>query len=364
MESTACPPGQVDSRAAARPDETGHLARSFARPTANAMHLQRRLSSKSAFVAAAIATFLLGADAVHAQWDPDAVGEPEVLTYFEPAVDTPESLVIDHEDNIYISMALTGEIRRIDAEGYESTHAVLPIGGPFDPTTFSGIMGAMVIDWWDNIYVSVSASDPDNRGVWRVTPDGQSELLAQLPQTAVPNGIALRWGTLFIADSSLDGKIWSVPITGGEPEVWADHPLLKGDPTVPFPGPNGVQVFRGELYVSNSNTAQIVAFPLFGGGEPRVVADVGCDDFAFDVLANLYCGTDPFNTVLRVDPDGNVDTILDVDDGLDGPTAVLFGRHGFDRFNLYIANAAFPFFSATPTPSLMRVPLAVPGAYR
>ena len=298
-------------------------------------------------------------------FDPLAVGEPEVLASFDPAIgDTPESLVIDRDNNLYVSMALSGEIRKIDPEGNESTLAWLPIGGPFDPTTFSGIMGAMAIDWADNIYVNVAATEPEDRGVWKVTPDGDIELIGPLPMEAVPNGIALRFGTLYIADSSLDGKIWSVPKGGGTPQVWADHPLLEGDPAVPFPGPNGIQVFRGEVYVSNSNTAQIVAFPLFGSGSPRVVADVGCDDFAFDMLANLYCGTDPFNTVLRISPEGEVDTIVDVDDGLDGPTAVLFGRFGADRFNLYIANAAFPFFSSDPDPSLMRVPLAVPGAWR
>lgn len=300
-------------------------------------------------------------------FDLDQVGEPEVIASFDPTTgDTPESLVIDHDDNIYVSMALSGEIRKVDTEGYESTHAVLPIGSPFDITTFSGIMGAMVIDRQDNIYVNVAAVDPANRGVWRVTPEGETELLASLPVTAVPNGIALRGGTLYIADSALDGKIWSVSKWGGEPQIWSDHDLLKGDPAIPFPGPNGVQVFRGELYVSNSNTSQVIAFPLNGCDppEPRVVADVGCDDFAFDVAANLYCGTDPHNTVLRIQPDGTVDELLTAEDGLDGPTAVLFGRRGPDRFGLYIANAAFPFFSNDPMPSLMRVELGIRGARR
>lgn len=278
--------------------------------------------------------------------------------------DTPESLVIDSENNIYVSMALTGEIVRLSPDGQLSTHAVLPIGAPFDPTTFSGIMGAMVIDRFDTIYVSVSATDPDDRGVWAVYPDGQSELVGQLPVTAVPNGIAKRGRTVYVADSALDGKVWAVPLDCGEPYVWADHPLLAGDPAVPFPGPNGIQIYRRELYVSNSNTAQIVAFPFPEGGEPRVVADVGCDDFAFDRQRNLYCGTDPFNTVLKVGPDGSVETLLDASDGLDGPTAVLFGRFGADRFRLYIANAAFPFFSSDPHPSLMRLQLDVRGGRR
>jgi len=53
-------------------------------------------------------------------------------------------------------------------------------------------------------------------------------------------------------------------------------------------------------------------------------AGVFCDDFAFDVNGNLYCGTDPFNTVVRIASDGTMETILAAVDGLDAPTAVLF----------------------------------------
>ncbi len=293
------------------------------------------------------------------------VGTLETIATFDPSLgDTPESLVIGSDGDLFVSMALSGEIVRVGPNGQQSTHAFLPIGGPFDPTTFSGIMGAMVIDRYDDIYVSVSASNPADRGVWVVHPNCETELVAQLPVTAVPNGIARRGRTVYVADSALQGKIWAVPLDGGDPYVWAEHPLLDSDPNVPFPGPNGVQIFRQELYVSNSNSGQIVAFPFPEGGEPRVVADVGCDDFAFDREQNLYCGTDPFNTVLRVSPDGAVETLLDASDGLDGPTAVLFGRYGVDRFGLYIANAAFPFFSSDPHPSLMRLQLDVRGGRR
>lgn len=293
------------------------------------------------------------------------VGVLETIATFDPLIgDTPESLVVDSCDNIFVSMALSGEIVKIDPDGQQSTHAMLPIGGPFDVEAFSGIMGAMAIDQSDDIYVNVSAVDPADRGVWVVHPDGSSALVANLPTSAVPNGIAKRGSTVYVADSAPKGKIWAVPLDGEGPYVWAEHPLLDSDPAVPFPGPNGVQVFRRELYVSNSNTAQIVAFPFPEGGEPRVVADAGCDDFAFDVQRNLYCGTDPFNTVLKVSPDGSVETILDAHDGLDGPTAVLFGRFGADRFNLYVANAAFPFFSTNPMPSLMRLKLGTRGGRR
>ena len=77
---------------------------------------------------------------------------------------------------------------------------------------------------------------------------------------------------------------------------------------------------------------------------------------------SLYCTTDPFNRLVRVDPDGSSTVLLTAADGLDGPTSAAFGRLGEDRFNLYINNGAFPFFSTTHQPSQMRLRLAVPGA--
>ena len=88
----------------------------------------------------------------------------------------------------------------------------------------------------------------------------------------------------------------------------------------------------------------------------------GCDEFAFDVRGSIYCTTDPFNTVVRLDPDGTTEILLTADDLLDGPTSAAFGRHGTNRKNLYITNAAFPIFTTTFRPSLMRLRLNVPGA--
>jgi len=144
----------------------------------------------------------------------------------------------------------------------------------------------------------------------------------------------------------------------------------RGD-GAPFPGPNGLQIFRGELYVSNSNEGTILAFPFYPDGSAGAVRvhatlpdDLGCDDFAFDELGALYCGTDAFNRLLKIEPDGTFSTVLTAADGLDGPTSAAFGHRGEDRFDLYITNGAFPFFTTTFRPSLMRLHLAVPGVPR
>jgi sugar lactone lactonase YvrE len=133
-----------------------------------------------------------------------------------------------------------------------------------------------------------------------------------------------------------------------------------------LPGPNGLKLFEGEFYVSNPSQGTVIAVRVrpdgTAGGVRTHAAGVFCDDVAFDVRGNLYCGTDPFNTVVRIRPDGTMETIVTALDGLDGPTAVLFG-HKDEGFDLYITNAAFPFFQVpTPRmPSLLRLRLDVRG---
>jgi sugar lactone lactonase YvrE len=307
---------------------------------------------------------------------PDA-GTVETIALFDATVlETPESIAILPDGTKYISLALTGEIRKIAPDGTQSTHAWLPIGMPLTPCFgfLAGITG-LEQDHDGNLYVSVASCILDHRGVWKVAPDGTMTLLANLPKSALPNGIALHREQLYVADSF--GLIWRVPVTGGTAEVWANDSLLKPAQNAVFPGPNGLQVFLGQLYVSNSDQGTILAIPIKLNGtagpirvhatlpddpdDPNNPHGLGCDDFAFDILGNLYCTTDPFNKLLRIFPDGSFETLLTIADGLDGPTAAAFGRRGKDRFNLYITNAAFPFFSTTFRPSLMRLHLELPG---
>lgn len=323
-----------------------------------------RISSSSLAVTALLLTclFVLAPTPVMAQ------SPAETLVLFDAsAAETPESIIFDRFDNAYICLSTTGEIRRIAPDLTQSTVATLPIGAPCgaQPTVTLGL----AMDRQNTLYAAVSACDPANQGLWKIDIDtGAIELVANAPSATVLNGIDVYKGYLYAADT-FDGLIWRAPADGsGTLEVWADHPLLKRPPGAFFPGPNGLKVFRREVYTAVSATGQQIAFPILpdgSAGEPRVHSDIspqGCDEFTFDVHGNMYCTTDPFNTILRIAPDGSFETLLTAADLLDGPTSVAFGRRGQNRKNLYITNAAFPIFTTTFRPSLMRLPLDLPGA--
>jgi sugar lactone lactonase YvrE len=299
---------------------------------------------------------------------PYASAQVETVALFNASLlETPENIAIDHHNNKYVSLALTGEIRKIAPDGVQSAYVTLPLGAPpltFCGSFFAGLTG-ITFDEHDNLYANLASCDPGSRGVWKIPNDGQPPTrIAALSMQSLPNGVVHHRDWLYVADSVL-GAIWRVADTGGTAEVWAAGPPLAQLPNG-LPGPNGLKLFEGELYVSNPSQSTVVAVrvqPDGTAGATRTHATgVFCDDFAFDVHGNLYCGTDPFNTVVRIAPDGGVETILTSLDGLDGPTAVLFGRND-EGFDLYITNAAFPFFQVPPPriPSLLRLKLDVHG---
>jgi sugar lactone lactonase YvrE len=311
-----------------------------------------------------------------------STAQVDTVTLFDPdAFETPESIQIDRHGNVYVSLALTGEIRQIAPDGTQSTLAFLPLHPEIQPCQNS--VGApslqgIALDHQGNVYASVNSCDAADLGIWKVTPDGQQSLLAHLPGDlppsgiSWPNGIAYRHGWLYVADSFL-GLVWRVHADGKSPaEVWSNDELLHhpAGPPSGLPGPNGLQIFHNEVYVSVSSRAHIVALRIKANGSAgpgRVHALLGVDDFAFDVKGNLYAMTNFSQTVERVTPDGRIETLLQLADGLDGPSSGAFGV-GSDSKNLYIANAAFSFAPPpTPTPrrpSVMRLHVGIPGKPR
>ena len=301
-----------------------------------------------------------------------------VALFDHAAFETPESVQVDRHGNAYVSLALTGEIRKIAPDGTQSTLARLPLHADVQPCEnalgAAGVAG-IALDHQGNVYVGVNSCSAAHLGIWKVTPDGQQSLLANLPEDlsgmAQPNGIAYHRGWLYVADSFL-GLVWRVHADGQSPaEVWSDDELLAhpSDPPPGIPGPNGLQIFDNEVYVSVSSRTHVVAIPINvdgSAGPARVHVALGFDDFAFDVKGNLYGTTNfVFNTVVRVKPDGKTKTLLTIDDGLDGPSAAAFGV-GDDEKTLYITNAAFPFFPGPEPrrPSLMRLHVGTPGEPR
>jgi hypothetical protein len=255
------------------------------------LFLRRTLLHTLLLVLLAVVFILIAASAPAA--------EVKTIALFDPAVpETPESIQVDRHGHVYISLNLTGEIRKIAPDGVQSTLARLPLHPEIQPCQHvegrrGGIAG-IALDPQDNVYVVVNSCSMTDVGIWKVTPAGQQSLLTALPGSLFPpgltrpNGIAYHGGWLYVADSAL-ALVWRVHADGQRPaEVWTADPLLQHPPTPRpgIPGPNGLQVFHNEVYVSVSTRVHVVAFPINAqglAGPGRVHIALGFDDFAFDV---------------------------------------------------------------------------------
>lgn len=212
-------------------------------------------------------------------------------------------------------------------------------------------LGTIVIDELGDLYGTlVAPEDPNGERAIIAVEDGTVVPLALLPQDTLPNGITADLdGNLYVADSL--GKVWRLEPGSNTAEIWAEDQPLVQEPGG-FPGPNGIKIFEGEVYVSNPSQLSMVRTPILddgSAGESQLYAyGVGIDDFAIDVDGNVWGTTHPFNGLVLVRPNGEVRLLHDKDDDFWGPTAAIFGRAEDDLNNLYVVTDGNAFGSVLP----------------
>jgi sugar lactone lactonase YvrE len=308
------------------------------------------------------------------------VGELELLYEFAPPNpdenfpgELPENVAIDKQGNKYVSVSPLGQIWQFTPDNtlVEEPYAVFDVSGTF----LVGTVGVEV-DPQGTLYVCFASDlDPPEKqdqsstnGVWRVEDGSDPELYAELstgdggPPT-FPNDLIRFRDSLLVTDSFL-GAVWRV--REGEAEVWAQSELLSGGEDF---GADGIQLSKDKqtVYVTNIAEGTIVKLPVTAdgsAGEPELFVDglTGPDGLAMDTRGNLYVADNRGNEIVRVSPDGTLETLASNDDGsgprLDNPADVTFGTAGGEQKSLFIVNLAL---SETPMPSLMKLDVGVPG---
>lgn len=292
-----------------------------------------------------------------------AASGPETVFSFDPGEgEFPENITVDKRGNKYLSLLPRGEIRKIDADNQtQSTLATL------DPGEL-GVLGLQV-DPQGVLYACLVSFDPETHGIWRISRAGTTDLFAALDPGTFPNDIALAGHTLLVTDS-IGGQI--LRVTNGDTEAWLDDELLDGDEHfgLGFPvGANGLAAAKdGTVYVANTEMGRIVRVPVNpddSAGTPTTFVEdpdlIGADGIAFDTRENLYVALVSQNKLVRIAPDGSIETLADEVDDLDAPSDVAFGTSRGEQKDVFITNFAFPAFSAEPDPTLMKLDVGIPG---
>jgi sugar lactone lactonase YvrE len=225
-----------------------------------------------------------------------------------------ENIAADGRGRLFVTSYLEGKVWRVEADGRRSVWADVP-------GTVAGIAlnpdGSAVLSGW------IGGKEP---AVFSVDAQGRCEVLARLPQGQFPNGVLRLAAGRFLVADSYRGAIWVVDTDKRSAAIWLEHASLgRADAGNPTPGVNGLKLWRGAVYASNTARQQLLRIPVVDGaaGTPEVLlSQVGIDDFAFDAQGNLYGATHVYNSVVRITREGRTSVVAGLAEGMAGSTAV------------------------------------------
>jgi sugar lactone lactonase YvrE len=262
-----------------------------------------------------------------------------------PTGEHPEGLAVARDGSLYVGMAPTGQLTRVDADG-----RLTSLGTPAFPAGAGYLLG-LALDSRDRVYGAVVRFDGAPSGVWRY--DRRSakwELFAATDPAGFPNGLAFTSdGTLLVSDMTL-GVIWSVD-HAGRATRWLQDQALEGGAN--GAGVNGLAIDRdGDVWFTNTDQASVGRIAVDRYGEPAgrvtIVAHdpllASADGLALDADGNAWVAASyGSDRLLRVSPRGQVRLIADASAGLDYTASVAFGRTARTRHSVYVTNSGDDF---------------------
>lgn len=298
--------------------------------------------------------------------------ELQKLLALDPSLgQLPESLTVDDDGNIFMSMS--NFIAKVTPDLTLSTYATLPV-----PPGAHLALGVKVGP--DDCLYTVSGAfitEPPGAFVWRICAESEVELFATLDASGFPNDLAFdEDGLMYVTDPFL-GRIWRVDQNGGV-EVWLDDPVLDGSPAAPvlpahYFGVDGIAFDKHKhyLYVGNLDAGEILKIEIVHNGEPGAIETyasdpllLGADGLAFDNQGTLYVAVNAADRLVKLDGCGNVE-VIDEGPPLDAPSSLVFGTRPGDKKTLYVSsfaiNRALGAVPGPPEPALLSIETAHRG---
>ncbi|MCJ1388284.1 hypothetical protein MMC18_001129 [Xylographa bjoerkii] len=222
---------------------------------------------------------------------------------------------------------------------------------------FTGLTGITELAGHPDVFAVIASnfSEPGHGAVWRVDmrqPTPAVAKIAQIPQAAVPNGMAsldAAEHAVLISDSTL-GNVWRLDLRSGAYTVAIDDPKMNKVRPNATVSVNGIRIFGGYLYFTNSDALFFARIPIHANGTAAGASEIVAysvgngstfDDFAIDDDGTAYVATGNGNAVTRITPDGRAAIIAGNLNSTEiaNPTSVQFGRTEQDRRTIYVTTA-------------------------
>ncbi|WP_181198207.1 SMP-30/gluconolactonase/LRE family protein [Enhygromyxa salina] len=278
---------------------------------------------------------------------PALAAEVEVIESYDASVgEYPEGVAVSPDGDIYVTLAGTGELRRIDGKTHVGqSFAQLDPGGGF-------LLGMAFDD--DELYVALGSFDDETSGIWHVDDEGDATRVVAFTADQFPNDLAFDdEGNMYVTES-ISGAVYKVEEGSNVAELWVQDPLLFGDvdmSPVPFPiGVNGIAYdeHTDSVLVVNSQVPALIEIEDDDGeaGALSVLAAGehlrGADGIALEKDGDVILVSNYHSELMRIDRDSGCATVLaDGSDGLFFPSTVAFGQRRCDRRSLYVVNFGF-----------------------
>lgn len=155
------------------------------------------------------------------------------------------------DGDFLVSIENKDELQRVRSDGAKSVFARLPLG----PT------GIVQTGAW----FFVLGGDPGRSpgAVFRVGSDGTVDEWLSVAESLFLNGFTPYEPARALAVDSIKGLIISVNLERPEYEIWFEHELLTKISAEPMlPGVNGIKLYDGAVYLTNTDRALIIRIPF------------------------------------------------------------------------------------------------------
>ena len=289
--------------------------------------------------------------------DPQVCAQPETVEAFNDLTldGGAEGVTVAYNGDVFFGATWEGVIFKAPKGDFAATYVLADL---VPDGSFGEIVG-MEADRHGNVYVAVVEHlDAALHGIWRVQPDGTSELAGPLPTgfASMANDIAIdNRGNVYASDP-FAGRIWRLAPDGVVTE-WVVDDLLRAfftfpDGTVFEFGVNGLTYHGGALYGALTLDGRIVRIPIGPDGAAGIpeelvedISLIGIDGVELDPVGNIYVTNNFSQTVQRITKTSlTIETIAENNGGapLSSPASLAFSRNHIVAILSVSLNPALP----------------------
>lgn len=190
--------------------------------------------------------------------------------------------------------------------------------------------------------------------LYKVGKDGKLTRLLGFEQPAFLNGMVYLGEQKYLIADAANGKIYQYDMSDNELSVWLDDPLLQPEQDRPgLPGVNGLQLFNGALYFTNSAKQILGKIELeneSAGSIALVESGIQADDFIIDEEGTWFITTH-HDEIIKLTVEKEKSVILN--HGLEGNTAIQMS--GSEKGIFYVTNDGGFLFGGKENAGLYKV---------